>query len=877
VNDGPRQEVSTGNIDARGNVTVAPSQTIIYHGDERQREWAEALMRGPIEALDLTEPLDQAERFAAAGEHEQAAQRLLEIARKLKESGYVAAGDSYLDQAARGYDLGGDRPRALAFVLESLRSRFARDDQHPDPTLDLLRQLAGEDQWLADGMDTAFRWPEVHPSALQTLADAAEKAAGRDDEAWWAAVAAEHLGFAEECDAAITATAPACSRIPLGSGPRLALELDVLDAIEHRDGVEPAEERWDSLLDWVDDLGARQPADVALVWQRRSVTLAYREDNEGSRRAALKAIQAWSRVPGHQDQAAEAFFTHRAVRQVLGEFPLGDSEIASFAAELRGSVQTPAALADRHELAGLHSRIEDKPPDARRRLMQALRLHRRVGNLRGQFAIAGELAELYEHVGEPGAALGVRIERGDSKSARRLAATIPPAEVARVVRLAGPRWERRASYAAADARLLEMDDDTVARLGRPILDEAEAEATTPWGDDPVRLARLASMNLVLAAHRDLQERALNLARDISEPGNLDYGRRAMRALLDVTAAGVVDEASRIADDFLNEHGTQSFDFAVISALAETRPHLADRLREAARGGYRPALEAVAAGDLIGDDRALLIACSQAVTAMLAIETHTETEHERQVGMVSFEASGLLGRFCDDPLRVRLVHKLLEVATDPEDLELTRASAANALLNLGEKVPSSEVRAAFDALEPLAHGAYDRSRWDQETEASLHPFSRWRVGLSVADALRGAALQTAGRLAARDGDLRERTQAVADGALTSGRPAVVAAGLDVVARIRDLSLPIPLALFFNSNDVAVRLGALKAFFQRHGPPGDELIERLVDDPEPRVRLALRACLRDAGHARALRALQDDAHARVRSLVVHDLDELERRES
>jgi hypothetical protein len=383
------------------------------------------------------------------------------------------------------------------------------------------------------------------------------------------------------------------------------------------------------------------------------------------------------------------------------------------------------------------------------------------------------------------------------------------------------------------------------------------------------------MNLVLAADRDLQERALDLARDIPERGNLEFGRRAMTALLDVTAADLVDAASLIIDDFLNEHGTQSFNFAVISTLAETRPHLADRLRKAARDGYRPALEAVAAGDLIGDDTALLNACSEAVTATLAIETHTETEHERQVDMVSFEASGLLGRFCDDALRVRLVQKLLEVATDPEDLEITRSSAANALLHLGEKVPSSELRAAFDALEPLAQGAYDRSRWDEATEASLHPFSRWRVGLSAADALRGAALQTVGRLATRDGDLRERTQALADSALTSGRPLVVAAGLDVVARIRELSLPIPLPLFFDSDDVAVRLGALKVFVQRHGTPRDQLFERLVGDPEPRVRLALRALLRDAGDARALRALEDDAHARVRSLVLHDLEGFEGR--
>jgi hypothetical protein len=873
VTDGPQQDISTGDIRAGGDVTIAPSQTIVYHGDERQREWAEALMRGPIEALGLSEPLAEAERLAAAGQHAEAAGRLLEVARRLKDAGYAAAGDTYLDEAARGYSLADDRAQALKLVLESLRSRFARDDQHPDPTLDLLRQVAGGGQWLGDGMETLFRWPEIHPAAVQSLIDATAQASGRSDEAWWAAVAAEHLNMTERYDDAVTATAAACGRLPLEGGPRLALELDVLDAIEHRDGVEAAEERWATLLDWADDFGARQPAEVALVWQRRSVTLAYREDTEGSRRAALKAIHAWSRVPGHQDQAAEAFFTHRTVRQLLGEFPLNDAEIAAFAAELRGSVQTPTGLADAHELAGLHARIDNKAPDARRRLLQALRLHRRVGNLRGQFAVAGEVAELYEHVGESAAALGVRIERGNTKHARRLAAVVPADEAAALLRPDGPRWERAASYAAADVCLPEMDDQTVARLGRRILDEAEAEPTTIWGDDPVRVARLAAGNLVLAADAELRDRALNLSRADLEPGNLEYRRRMMSALMDVTAAGIADEAERIVDDFLDPQGTQTYGFDVISALLETRGDLVPRVRDAARGGFRPALEALAAGDLIGEDADLLDACRAEATATLSSETHTETERERQVSMISFESDGLLGRFCDVDLRTQLVAKLVAVATDPEALEATRASAANALLNLGEAVPDAQLRETFDNLEPLAHGAYDRSTWDQESEASLHPFSRWRFGIAMPDALRAAAVQTLGRLAMRDRDLHERTQAIADAALTSGRPLVVAGGLDVVARHPELTLPIPLALFFESGEVRVRLGALKASTQRHGPPEGDLLERLKNDRDVRVRLALRAVLRDGRDAAGLRALADDSNARVRALVAHDLAAIE----
>src|SRR4051812_12200931 len=77
---------------------------------------------------------------------------------------------------------------------------------------------------------------------------------------------------------------------PLGSGPRLLVELDALEALERSFGSTSAEPAWDRLLAWASQ---ENPETSAVVWQRRGATLARRDDPANAQQAYFKAAQLW--------------------------------------------------------------------------------------------------------------------------------------------------------------------------------------------------------------------------------------------------------------------------------------------------------------------------------------------------------------------------------------------------------------------------------------------------------------------------------------------------------------------------------------------------------------------------------------------------------
>ena len=99
--------------------------------------------------------------------------------------------------------------------------------------------------------------------------------------------------------------------------------------------------------------------------------------------------------------------------------------------------------------------------------------------------------------------------------------------------------------------------------------------------------------------------------------------------------------------------------------------------------------------------------------------------------------------------------------------------------------------------------------------------------------------------------------------------MVAAALDVAARHPSLPLPIPLTLTFEHPDTAVRIGALKAHRQREGMPRVGLLDTLFADPDPRVRLVLRALAAECADRETLIRLAEDRHARVRAHARRDV--------
>ena len=870
------QRTSLENIKAGGNVTVSPTQILYVQAAAPEREWAEALLRGPVDAARQADELERAQRFAEAGSHGDAATSLGKVAAALREHGYESVADAYQEQQALQLEADDKPEAAFAAAVGVTRSRLARDDPRADASTQLAARLASPaSQWIAAGLLVCVDGPEANFEELPALDEAVAKAAGREDEQWWAARAAELYLLDENFIKVLEIASGARQRTALTSGARLDLELDFVEALERVNGVDEAEAVWSDLLRWSDDPSSCPPADTARTLQRRAVALTRRGELEEVRRTSLKAIAAWSRVPGHQDQAGEAFFSYRVARQLLGAPLVDDSEVAQVAAELRGAAASAAVRADALELDGLHKRQDGNHAEARRKLLLALREHHRAGNLHGELAASVALAALHESSNLHDAALELRIRWGQMKDVVRLAPRVPAEIVASMARVQGPAWIRAASYTALTPHLGALPPSLTEAFAGPILDEAEQVAGTPWGSDPVYRARTAACGLVLIEENTLRARALSVARQLLGEGSFEHRKVAADGLWRATEAGLDDAAEELIEDYLNELGSHQLPSPVIGEAAAARPELVERLRASAIEGSFRALEALAAADLIGGDADLRTKCDALVAAQLEISDHSEEVANgvstRSVSMVIWEGTGLVGRACSEQIRAELTDKLVSIVGDPVDLEPNRASAANALLNLAPAIPENEISRTIDELEPLALGRYAPSGWDREHLESLHPYSRFRLDVVLPDALRAAAVRTIGRTADPASGYAERLSAVVEPALFAGSSAVMAAALDLLARRHELPIPVPLSVLFQHDDVEVRFGALKAYVARHGLPKGELLKALLADPSPRIRYALRGGAERDPHGRdILKRLLNDRDAFVRALALHSLE-------
>lgn len=163
----------------------------------------------------------------------QAGEILEEVASRLDAASYASVADQYREQAALAFSQAHDRERARETLLDTLRGRLERGEEAGHGALQRFPALVDAEQsWIADAIEVIAGWPEVPSASLDVLTPASERAAGRDDEAWWAAVAVELLCLDGRFEDAQRVGRAARARIGLETGPRLRLELDWLDALE---------------------------------------------------------------------------------------------------------------------------------------------------------------------------------------------------------------------------------------------------------------------------------------------------------------------------------------------------------------------------------------------------------------------------------------------------------------------------------------------------------------------------------------------------------------------------------------------------------------------------------------------------------------------
>lgn len=859
----------TGNV-VEGDLLVAPTMSQ-GGGASPFAEWAEAVLRGPLEAVERGKAAQEASALAEQGERAAAGELLIDVANTLRTRGFEPAAVLLTERAAHEFaELAEHRERAGDLFLEVTRERLRAGLRDTSSSASKAAECLPPDRaWEAAGLLARARWPAIAPSDSAALDRAADLARNTEQEAEWVAARVELLLISGRSAEAAEAAEAARSRLPLAEGPRLDLELDALDALEQAQGSETSEAPWRQLLDWADDAARRWPGDTGRVWQRRGSALALRDQPEEAQRAFSRAITAWGRLPGHEDQVAEAFFASESVALLHGSFaPLVAGEARTLAAAMRGTRESAATVAEQLEFRGLRKRSGDHLREALAALLAAHNVHRRAGNLRGTLALAESLGELLMAANRPALATASFIEAGKGKQAEEAGRSARPADLAPLLRVNGARWERAATYRVVQKVGRSMPEELVAAWAPRMVEDVERGSPGGLGPDPAKQAVGALATCFLMIPDDLQTEVLELLRQCL---TLDpwVSRAVADALSGVTRLALSDETMTLVRGLLHESklGVVKSDF--LAELLPEHPEAQTLLRDAARSGDTDALETLAMAGLI-DDGELVERCAARVRPTVESSDYKETT-ENGVTTVSFgllpdlAPLGILGRFVAPELRRRLVDSLLAGMQDERLPPTNRYPAGDALFNLVPALDRQEVERCAEILEQLASAPVrNEGPWKEFTEDD--PLAVMRFSVPVPEEVRGAALRAFARLVAEHELDGERVSDSINAAFETGGDVAIAAAVDALSRHPKLSSPVPLERFVRHPEVRVRRAALKALWNADGRlPEGEALEALLFDVEPGVRYLLCLVAEEAGYPGApiLGRLSEDQDVCVRT--------------
>jgi tetratricopeptide (TPR) repeat protein len=862
---GLNQAVDAGSGEPALEVPVPP------HAGDELPEIAEALLRGPLQRALQFDNARRANELLADGDVDEAVAVMRDVAEALRAAGSLTLAERYREWAALSLEHAGARDRAAELLVEVAFAQAQRGSDLTPVTANRLSDLLAEDKrWVAEGLEAMVVWPENPRGAIADLRSAVSSCSP-DEWPGWTAALVEVLLITGSPKEGFDAAAPA-REAALAPGPRVAIELDALEAQEDLgDGI-GAEAGWQPLLSYADS-GVDLHDQRGVVWQRRAATLLRRGDLAAATEAATRAVGAWSARPGAEEQAAEALLDLQSGAMALAQPPPG-MELRALATSAEGSSETPIALAERLESRGASARTEAKLPDALRAWSLALALHHRAGNFRGELSASERLGELYAHANLPIQALVFYLSAGKTKEAVEIAGRVSGEALAEVLRLDVPRWQAAAVYEVLARHGRRLPPEGAAALGEQLLVDASAEPDGFLSPQPSISARQALAATLLTLPEPQRAAAIEQLREEVDGGYTPTVRAAAEALILATNAEVVDESELLIEGFLRDASlTGISSLWVAEQLSAHEEHRA-KVREAALAGSHSALEALTAADLVRGDPELEEVANRIAESGVAIETVSETRTangriERSISFgVGFEGIAMIARGATGEMRRALVRRLLRVLSDGREPELNRASAASALFNLASSLPEDTVSEVVEGLRPLAFGEYQMSEIDRESLASQHPMSRFRFAFTAPDQLRSTALEAWARIfaAGNDSDL-EILQSAVNQAFAEGRQQLLIGALRALVQVPDLTSPAPIAWLTAHPDLQVRLAALHAWGARHHKMEElETLPALLADPELPIRLTLVTMAREADDgAEVLAKLCEDPDAYVGAMA------------
>jgi tetratricopeptide (TPR) repeat protein len=796
---------------------------------EHEESPGEALLRGPLEHADARDLVERSQQLAET-DPAGGGELLLQAADRLDAKGLGPIAETYRARAGELLLTADETTAGAEAFVAAARGQLKRGSSQARMTLSTFSRLAGGEQaWMVRALQARLGWIVAAAEARDAFREAVDHSDG--DPAWLADYG-DLLVLVEQWPEILEVTAEVGTDV---ADEDVALRLELARAEAHSaTGEADADSNWHRLLERID----REMGDAAagLAWQRRALRLAYDDRGDEARAAYRSAMQRWSRISGHEEQMADAFYGMISAAASAG-LMVQDQDLMPLAAEMRGLPSVDAARAGRLEYRAMSRRLAGQLPDALENYGQALWIHRLSGSLSGVLSLRERIGELLEEAGRAQQAIAHYLRAGQTKRALGLVQALPAAEIEAVLRLESPVWERVGVYAVLEKIGRSISAAFVAAHLERMLEDARSDAPVWLGPNARFAAREALATVSIQAPAARRPELLEILKE-DFAASLPAGRQAAGfGLVLGTNAGHWDETELLVEGFLSEHQFSGVASGWVAERAHESQQIFETLVTAAKDGSEIALEVLG---MLEPDHPVVPAVTELANEKLeklgSLKAVKRSGRETSVGFgMNLGRYGLIGSVADESHRRKLTEVLLNVALDDEEPEEHRATALAAIYNMAAGLQAGTVRRVLGTIKPLCFGRYGESEWDELQGDD--PLSRFRVGLHTPNALRAMAIQLAGRLEKQLGqsDGRYAARAVEE-ALRGQDSILLRGGLEAVS---DTAVDVPpdaVERLLGDEDIRVRAAAIKATVSL-GRATDEIIEKAAADVSPIVRQVL----------------------------------------
>lgn len=818
---------------------------------------ADAILRGPVAHLGLTDDLRRAEE--AVGERpDEAAELLAHVADRLEGSGFVPhaspvrelqatalrAADRRAEEAWVRLDLGWrqfDAGDTLSAAIQ-IREIGEWGDEAPEDVvrcanalsraIGLRRDYAGTLDQLAEAVDALAVGDRHRVDAVLVLAEEA--------------VAARRLEFIE-------------TRSDLLHGLALSMpdtDQGLLTAARLRMCRVECSSGWEELAATARD--NYPPAVTALVLARYARHLALVPQPQPSVARWRDAVER-ACVEGLNDDAADWLYALRAVRLQNGLMGDDINDLHRHAQALRaagsGTLLPEPYPARERALADLR---DEQWPDALETVRRYLWRSVVGADWRGELEAHELLGDLFLQTGRGHEAIRHYVFAGESDKLKQLASAARDEQVRLPGDLLTPRpWERTAAFAfAAAAADLIVDEDARYWCTAAFGEVTDHPQPAPLGaPNPMLAAFKAFGQLAAVSTVEQARRFLEIGRELvpRQPNTYHFtDEDHVYALIGIARAHP-DLRAEALDQLLQA-------LLVDQRMAElTLRHGRDLLRDDPNGTVAAVEQAAAGGSLYAalaliaaeaDTRQAEPLARQRLDAALAPRVHQPGVYAFGTGLG--QTAALVTVLSEDD-RVRFARGMVDFANDHEEIAHNRREALVALRVIARRIPDDVRDELFEQILPFVEGRYATAEGDALFPATADPLERFKLSLGDAS-LAPDALMAAAALARNS----EQYSTIQRNAMVQLRDATDEHTNSIAVALASLPqvVTVPLEVLASHPNRWLRALAAVIWAQRTDQP-EEIGVALARDGSRDVRSSLAGSLRN-----------DDRHQGVRDILSSD---------